>query len=301
MKAVQFSRFGGPEVLAVVDVDEPHAGPGQIRIAVKASSVNPMDRARRSGRFKLELPAGIGRDAAGVVDEVGDGVTDVRVGDSAFGVAVDGRGTAEFALLRRWAKKPERLSYAETAALPIAAETATRCLRKLAACAGQTLLINGAAGSVGQAAVQLAHLQGLTVIGTASAGHHARLREIGAEPVVYGPGLVERVRELAPSGVDFVLDCAGQALGDLVEIAGDPQRVLTVAGSTLAAEYGVLSTGGGGPDAAYDAYWTVAKLADEGKFSLPVQRTFTMAQAAPAHALSEAVHLTGKIVIVIGR
>ena len=299
MKAVQFSCFGGPDVLAVVDVDEPHAGPGQIRIAVKASSVNPMDRARRSGRVKLDLPAAIGRDAAGVVDEVGEGVTDVKVGDSAFGVAVDGRGTAEFALLRRWAKKPERLSYAETAALPIAAETATRCLRKLGASAGQTLLINGAAGSVGQAAVQLARLQGLRVIGTASAGHHARLREIGAEPVVYGPGLVDRVRLLAPGGVDFVLDCAGQALGDLVEIAGDAARVLTIAGSTLAAEYGVLSTGGGGPDAAYDAYWTVAKLADEGKFSLPVQQTFSMAQAAPAHALSEAAHLTGKIVIVI--
>ena len=299
MKAVQFSRFGGPNVLAVVDVDEPHAGPGQIRIVVKASSVNPMDRARRSGRFKLDLPAGIGRDAAGVVDEVGEGVSDVKVGDLAFGIAVDGAGTAEFSLLRRWAKKPERLSYAETAALPIAAETATRCLRKLAATAGQTLLINGAAGSVGQAAVQLARRQGLRVIGTASEGNHARLREIGAEPVVYGAGLVDRVRELAPGGVDFVLDCAGQALGDLVELAGDAARVLTVAGSTLAAEYGVRSTAGGGKDAAYDAYWSVAKLADQGEFSLPVQRTFTMAQASEAHALSEAAHLTGKIVIVI--
>ena len=204
MKAVQYDEFGDPEVLHVAEVEEPHAGAGQIRVAVKGASVNAFDWKKLSGMVGGDLPIIPGSDVAGVVDEVGEGVTDVAVGDEVFGNAVGG-GAAEHALMSQYAIKPAALSWEEAAGMPVAVETSVRALDLLGVEPGQTVLVNGAAGGVGTAAVQFARARGARVIGTASASNHDFLRSLGVEPTIYGDGLVERVRELAPDGVDRAL------------------------------------------------------------------------------------------------
>lgn len=205
MRAVQYSRHGGPEVLHVTDVPEPHAGAGQVRIRVRAAAVNPYDHKVRSGMFaggaEPARPTIPGAEAAGVVDEVGDGVAGTRVGDHVFGLATGG-ASAEFALLTHWAPKPGTVSFEEAAGLTVVSETAERCLRLLGVVAGETLLVNGAAGGVGQAALQLARLRGARVIGTASEHNHDLIRSLGATPTTYDRGLPARVAALAPQGVD---------------------------------------------------------------------------------------------------
>ena len=230
MKAVRFSRFGGPEVLQIVDLPDPHPGPGQVRIAVRAAGVNPSDWKKRQGLMDHELPQTMGYEAAGVVDELGEGVADVAVGDRVFGFSAEGAAQAELAVLSWYAPIPPSLDFAGAAALPAAVETATRALDQLGVGSGSTLLINGASGSVGSAAVQLAVVRGARVIGTASPANHDYLRSLGAEPVAYGEGLAGRVRALAPDGVDLALDVAGSGvLPELIELAGGAGHVLTVA------------------------------------------------------------------------
>ena len=182
MKAVQFREYGGPEVLGLVDLPDPHPGPGQIRVAVRAVGVNPVDYKMRAGTMPGELPQTTGREVAGVVDEIGAGVTDAASGDAVFGFAAGGGGAAELALLENYAPIPPSLDFAGAAALPVAVETATRALDLLHVGDGTTVLINGAAGGVGSAAVQIARNRGARVIGTASPGNHEYLRSLGAEP-----------------------------------------------------------------------------------------------------------------------
>src|SRR5580693_2302910 len=230
MKAVRFSRFGGPEVLEIVDLPDPHAGPGQVRIAVRAAGVNPSDWKKREGLMGGGLPQTMGYEAAGVVDEVGEGVADVAVGDRVFGFSADGAAQAELAVLAYYAPIPPSLDFPAAAALPAAVETAARALDQLGVGDGSRLLINGASGSVGAAAVQLAVARGARVIGTASPANHEYLRALGAEPVAYGEGLAGRVRVLAPDGVDLALDVAGNGiLPELIDLAGRPDHVVTIA------------------------------------------------------------------------
>jgi NADPH:quinone reductase-like Zn-dependent oxidoreductase len=300
MKAVQFSEYGGPDVLQVADVEEPHAGAGQIRVAVKGAGVNPVDWKLRSGMMRevmpVEMPSIPGSDVAGVVDEVGDGVSDVAVGDEVFGFAVGG-SAAQHAVLEHYAAKPADLWWAEAAGLPVAVETAVRTLDLLGLEPGRTILVNGAAGGVGIAAVQFARARGARVIGTASESNHEFLRTLGAEPTTYGEGLVERVRELAPDGVDRALDTAGRgALPELIEITGSPDHVVTIADFS-AAEHGVrIATGAG--ERSWEALGQAAQLHQAGKFTMPVAQTFPFEQAAEAHRLSEGGHVRGKLVLI---
>jgi NADPH:quinone reductase-like Zn-dependent oxidoreductase len=300
MKAVQFAEYGGPEVLQVVEVDEPHAGPGQVRVAVRAAGVNPVDWKIRSGAMAqgaLTSPRTPGSDVAGLVDEVGDGVSGVSVGDEVFGFAVSG-GYAQYAVLEKFAGKPAAMSWAEAAGLPVAVETAVRTLDLLGVKAGQTLLVNGAAGGVGVAATQFARVRGASVIGTASEGNHEFLRSLGATPVAYGEGLVERVRAIAPHGVDLALDTAGHgAVADLVELTGNPQDVVTIADFT-AAQHGVRVSGGQ-EGRSYQALGQAAQLFQEGNFSMPVAQTLPLEQAAQAHRLSQEGHVRGKLVLTV--
>src|SRR2546421_3598489 len=249
VKAVWFGRFGGPEVLEIVDVPDPHPGRGEVRIAVRAAGVNPSDWKKRRGLMDRQLPQTVGHEAAGVVDEVGEGVADVAVGDRVFGLSAEGAAQAERAVLSFYAPIPPSLDFAGAAALPTAIETATRALDQLGvgagAGSGHTLLINGASGSVGSAAVQLAVVRGARVIGTASPANHDYLRSLGAEPVAYGEGLAGRVRAVAPDGVDLALDVAGSGvLPELIELAGGAGRVLTVADFSGAREHGVRFSSG---------------------------------------------------------
>jgi NADPH:quinone reductase-like Zn-dependent oxidoreductase len=310
MRAVQYAEYGPPSVLQIVEVPEPHAGPGQIRIAVRASSVAPGEVQSRSGAMREVLPAVFpvrtGYEAAGVVDELGAGVTGVHVGDEVFGAtAITNRGAnADHVVLATWAPKPAVWTWNEAAGATSGVETSFRVLDRLGVTAGHTLLVQGAAGGTGSVAVQLAVVRGATVIGTASEHNHDFLRSLGAEPTTYGPGLVERVRALAPSGVDAVFDCAGGALPDLVAIAGDPARVVTVADITADAHGVHLSHTSPGtalspadPPAMHGLAIAV-ELAEQGRLRIPVAGAFPLTEVAAAHALSESGHARGKIVLL---
>jgi NADPH:quinone reductase-like Zn-dependent oxidoreductase len=299
LRAARFSQFGGPEVLEVVDLPDPHPGPGQVRIAVRAAGINPSDWKKRQGLMDQELPQTMGHEAAGIVDELGEGVADVAVGDRAFGFTADEAAQAELAVLSWYAPIPPSLDFAEAAALPAAIETATRALDQLGVTSGSTLLVNGASGSVGGAAVQLAVARGARVIGTASLANHDYLRSLGAEPVAYGEGLVTRVRALAPDGVDLALDVAGSGvLPELIELAGGPEHVVTIADFAGAKENGVrFSRGDDGR--ALHALAEIGELVESGRFSLPAVQTFPLAEIAEAHRVSEGGHVRGKLVLVI--
>ncbi|MFC7308104.1 NADP-dependent oxidoreductase [Streptomyces monticola] len=298
MKAVQFSRFGGPEVLEVVELPDPHPGPGEVRIAVRAAGVNASDWKKRQGLMDQDRPQTLGYEAAGIVDELGEGVTDVAVGDRVFGFCTDGAAQAELAVLPFYAPIPSSLDFPGAAALPAAIETAMRALDQLGVERDSTLLISGASGNIGSAAVQFAVARGARVIGTASPANHDYLRSLGAEPVSYGEGLVGRVRTLAPDGVDLALDIAGSdVLPELIELTGGPEHVVTIADFAGAEKYGVrFSRGDSGR--ALHVLGEIGELIESGRFSVPSVQTFPLAEVAEAHRAGEEGRVHGKLVLV---
>jgi NADPH:quinone reductase-like Zn-dependent oxidoreductase len=300
MRAVRFHQYGDPQVLALEDAPEPHAGPGQVRIRVRAASVNPIDWKLRAGylaeMMPTTFPAVPGSDAAGVVDEVGEGTTGVTLGDEVFGLAVSG-SAAELAVLGAWAHVPASWSTEQAAAAGLVSSTAIAGLDALGDLAGRTILLEGAAGGVGSAAVEIAVARGATVIGTASATHHDFLRSLGATPVTYGEGLASRVAAVAPDGVDVALDLAGSgSLADLVAIVGDPAKVATVADFTAAA-MGVAVVQGAANAPANLA--VAAELGAAGAYTPRIDSTYPLAQTAEAHAYVQAGHTQGKVVLTV--
>ncbi|MGM9439705.1 NADP-dependent oxidoreductase [Streptomyces sp. TR1341] len=297
MKKVSFAEFGGPDVLRLTDAEEPHAGPGRIRIAVRAAGVNPVDwrirEGQKLGAHPIELPSGVGLDAAGVVDEVGEGVEGVEIGDHVFG---EGSSTyAEFAVLSAWARMPEGLTFEEAAGYPSVVETALRIVREVGVQPGQTLLVSGASGGVGSAVLQIARDRGITVIGTAGAANQDYLRGLGALATTYGEGWVERVRRLGP--IDAALDLAGSGvLRELVELVGDPRKVVSIA-DLGAPEFGVRFSGVAG--SVPDALAVAADLISRGRLHIPVEKSYPLAEAAAAHIDSRAGHTRGRRVIVV--
>jgi NADPH:quinone reductase-like Zn-dependent oxidoreductase len=270
---------------------DPHPGPGEVRIVVWAAGVNPSDWKKRQGLMDQDLPQTMGHEAAGVVDEVGEGVAGVAVGDRVFGFSTAGAAQAELAVLSFYAPIPPSLDFVGAAALPAAIETATRALDQLGV-RGGTLLISGASGSVGSAAVQLALVRGARVIGTASPANHDYLRSLGAEPVAYGEGLVERVQR-----VDRALDVAGSGvLPELITLAGGPEHVVTIADFAGAREHGVRFSSGDAGRAVH-VLGEIGELVESGRFSLPVARTFPLDEVAEAHRVGE--NLRGKLVLEI--
>jgi NADPH:quinone reductase-like Zn-dependent oxidoreductase len=299
MRALQYTVYGGPEVLEWAEAPDPHAGPGQIRIAVRAASVNPIDWKAFSGAMSGGEPmAGtgyLGSDAAGVVDEVGQGVTGVAVGDEVFG---RGRNTqAEYALLDSWAAKPPSIDWAVAAAAGVAGETGERGLRLLDVKAGDTLFVDGGAGGVGAATVQMALGRGARVIASASEANHDYLREIGATPVRYGQGVAERVRAAAGGPVDAVFDVAGKTpVEDLISLAPEPSQVLSIA-NFAAGKAGARVTGGGADSRPMEALALVADLLAQNKLGIKVQ-TFPFDRAAEAYRISQGGHVRGKLVLI---
>ncbi|GGP46106.1 oxidoreductase [Streptomyces abikoensis] len=306
IKAISFSSFGPAEVLRLGDADLPAPGPGQVRIAVRCAGVNPLDHKIRSGAmeavFPTELPHVPGVEASGVVEAVGEGVTEVCAGDAVLGRTLTG-AYADAALARadQLVVKPLSLPWEEAAALPVAAETALRSLNELGVGAGETLLVHGAAGGVGTLVVQFARARDVRVIGTASEFNHEYLRGLGALPVAYGEGLAGRVRGIAPEGVDAALDAVGKgdAVGVSVEVTGDPGRVLSIADAEGARRHGARFSSGGTGTGTVPAIEAALALHEAGILQLPIHRVYPLAEAAEAHRASEHGHLTGKIVIAV--
>ncbi|MFB4293525.1 NADP-dependent oxidoreductase [Nonomuraea sp. ATR24] len=303
MRAAAFSAFGGPEVLRVMELPAPQAGPGQVRVRIRAAGVQPFDTAVRAGwtppNVTGDLPRIPGNEFAGVVDQVGEGVAEVAVGAEVLG----------FSLLNCYAEyvvvpagdvtpKPPELPWEVAGGLTSGVQSAELAIDGLGVGEGDTLLVHAAAGSVGTAAVQIARRRGATVIGTAREENHPYLRELGAIPVTYGDGLADRVRELAPGGIDAALDGAGgHALEVSLELVKDRSRILTLVEHGKAAELGIKVTQGVRTAERLGRY---AALVAAGEFVFPVRRTYRLEEAADAHRESEAGHGRGKIVITVG-
>ncbi|MCX4576399.1 NADP-dependent oxidoreductase [Streptomyces sp. NBC_01571] len=307
MKAISYSRYGGPEVLEYGEVRDPKVGPDTVLVKVRAAAVNPVDWKCREGHLDSILdavfPVITGWDVSGVVVQPGASVTEFAVGDEVIGYVREdflSRGTfAEYvaAPVRTLARKPRNLPFEEAAGLPLAGLTAFQALTKVMEVkGGETVLVHAAAGGVGSIAVQLAAHLGARVIGTASEYNHDYVRSLGAEPVKYGEGLAERVRALAPAGVDAALDTIG---GQTTKTSAD---LLTPEGRLVSiADPEVVSHGGlyyfVRPDT--DDLTRLSELAEEGVVSVHVSQTFPLERAAEAQRLNQEGRTRGKIVVKV--
>lgn len=297
MRAARFHRYGPPEVLVVEEAPEPHAGPGSVRIRVSATSVNPIDYLLRAGALEqympISLPAIPGRDAFGVVDEVGPDVDGVQLGDMVFGLGGVSDTTAEFAVLTAWSLVPQNWTTAEAGAAGLASATAAAALEAVGDVSGKTVLIEGASGAVGTAAAAFAKAAGATVIGTGSETNRGYLESLGVVPTTYGAGLIDRVSALAPSGVDVALNTApSDSLADLVEIVGDPSRVVTVVGNPAVAQLGVQLVNARNDSALLEQ---ASRLGRSGSYKPRVDHTLPLDDISTAHALAEKG--AGKVVV----
>lgn len=300
MKAIQFDQFGGTAELHLVDTEVPQPGPRQVRVQVRAAGVNALDGKVRSGAmgaaFPTPLPAIPGYELAGIVDAVGDDVHDVTLGDHVVGWSDTG-AYAHYALAGTVAIKPADLSWEHAVALPIAGATAERVLDLLDVAQGEVVLMHGAAGAVGTVAIQLATARGARVIATAGSANQSYLTSLGATATVYGDGLVERVRALAPGGVDAVFDLAGKgALEDSITLRNGTDRIVTIA-DFRANQLGI--TFASGPTQRSSA--RLAQLARDAAAGTLVTTvtTYPLEQAAAAQDASDAGHGRGKLVLTI--
>jgi NADPH:quinone reductase-like Zn-dependent oxidoreductase len=320
MRTLRFHSYGEPsDVLRLEEVPVPAPIAGTVIVRVHACGLNPADWALCRGLFHKDLPRGIGLDVAGTVTAIGEGVTDVALGDRLFGPAdylnFPTAGASDFAALSHWAPIPAGLDFLTAASLPMAVETGYRYIAFLDPRPGETLVVNGAGTMIGFAAVQIALLKGVTVIATAGPTFADQLRSLGARVTPHGEGMVERIAALLPGVPDHVLDVApvnltpeagvASALSDLVKIAGgDPKRVVTVADFAGAAETGVRTgmeamTSATGPVLRYDKLGDYARHAAEGRFSIPISRVFSLEEWRAALDISLSGRARGKLMLQV--
>lgn len=298
------ASFGGPEVLELREVPEAHAGAGRVRVRVRAAGLNPVDwivtsDEQTGAAFGVSLPAGFGSDFAGVVDEVGEGVTGFAVGDRVFGGAF-GRAVADHAIIDPARDQihhtPEGLDDVTAGALDIAARTAEAALSVIGVGAGDTVLIGGAAGGVGVFAIQLARLAGARVVGTGSEGSFEFLRSLGAEPVTYGAGLTDRVRALAPDGITAATDLFGtEAASAALDLGVPAERISTIAAHDPA----LAATATGASAAAPGTLERIAGLIVEGRLTVPIAARYPVEQIREAVAFQASRHAHGKVVVTL--
>lgn len=301
-RQVQYSRHGGPEVLELVEVDEPHAGDGQVRVAVRAAGLNAFDFKARQNPAMLPnrpLPRGQGSEFAGVVDEIGASVTEVAVGDEVLGWT-SFAAQADFVTVpaAQVAPKPAGLDWATAGGIGLVGNTARRSTDAVSPRPGETVLVSAAAGGVGLLAAQFAVADGARVIGTASEQNHEFLRELGVIPVAYGPGLVDRLRAAAPDGIDAVIDNSGQETVEAaIELGVDPKRINTIVYFAGVEKHGITSIGGGAKTA--DDLAALARLVADGEVVMPIAATYPLAEVRRAYERLESRHVRGKIVLTL--
>lgn len=303
MRAMTYEAFGGPEVLSLTEQPRPKVGPSEVLVRVRSASVNPVDWKLMSGGLDAVMhtvfPVVPGWDVSGVVEAVGFDTSEFAVGDEVLAYNrkdyLHGGTFAELTTVpvRSLARKPAGLSWDEAAGLPLAGLTAWQLLTRLGVGEGDTVLIHAAAGGVGSLGVQIATALGARVIGTASVSSHDRLRELGAEPVEYGDGLVERVRALAPDGVDVVADFVGGVLESTLAVLAEGGRHASVADNTVSGSGGTwVWVRPSGPDLD-----SLGELVEQGRLRVPVAATFELEALADAFRLSQDGHAAGKIVV----
>ncbi|MFW3386993.1 UNVERIFIED_CONTAM: NADP-dependent oxidoreductase [Kocuria sp. CPCC 205274] len=303
MKALTYARYGGPEVLELTDLPLPKVPPGWVLLKVRSAAINPVDWKIMSGGLDplmdVQFPVVPGWDVSGVVEAVGIDVPEWAPGDEVISYArtdwVHGGTMAEYVALpaRLLAPKPASVDWDRAAALPLAALTAYQVLGRLEVAAGDTVLVHNASGGVGGYAVQLAVARGARVIGTASEANHEYLRGLGAEPVAYGDGLPERVRELAPDGVDVVVDLVGGVVEQTLAVLKDGGRHASVADDAVEAHGGTWMWVR--PSA--EDLTELGRLVDRGALRVELARSVPLAEGVEAYRLSQEGHVRGKIAV----
>ncbi|MDA3631077.1 NADP-dependent oxidoreductase [Saccharopolyspora sp. WRP15-2] len=306
MKAIVLDEYGGPDALRLTELPDPKVAPGEVLIRVKAAGVNPVDWKLAAGNLdavmETHFPLIPGWDVAGVVERVGFDVEEYAPGDEVFGYIR--KDTAQFggyaelvsAHVRMLARKPAALSWEQAAGVPLAGLTAYQAIKRVGIGSGDTVLVHAAAGGVGSLGVQIAVARGARVIGTASERNHDFVRQLGGEPVTYGAGLADRVAELAPDGIDAVLDFFG---GDAVDVSlsllEKPERLASIANAEAAAKGGHYVWVR--PDSADLA--DLADLADRGELAVHVDKVLPLEEAAEAWRLNSGGHTRGKLVLSV--
>jgi len=312
-RVVVANEYGGPEVLAIVDETVREPGPGEVLLDIRAAGVNPADLKAYGGEFGRHperLPLHVGSEASGVVRAVGadaigaDGP--VRVGDEVIAYRIQG-GYAEQAVVPAASivPRPSTLTWEQAGGLMLTGVTAAHTLIATAVGEGDTVLVHGAAGGVGTMAVQLTIVAGARVIGTASPASHEALRALGAEPVAYGDGLADRVRALAPEGIDAAIDTVGtdEALDVSLELVADRSRIATIANFGRGPAAGVKVLGGGpgadpGIEIRLGARLDLARLAERGVLTVVVDRVFPLDRVVAAHEYLRGGHAHGKVILI---
>jgi NADPH:quinone reductase-like Zn-dependent oxidoreductase len=299
MRAARFDRLGPASVIRVVEVAQPHPAPGEVRVRVKAVGLNPVDYKMREGtsRHSVTLPSGIGRELAGIVDELGDGVSALEIGDRVFGTVHIGT-LADYAVVpaANLARKPAELHWNLAGSLALAGQTAYDAFASQSVTSADTVLVSAAAGGVGSIVAQLSVRAGATVIGTAGNANQAYLASFGVIPVLYGPGLADRVRAAAPAPVTVVFDHHGaETIETALELGVDRSRINTIA--TDPALYGVRRVGRGGPST--PTLDTLARLVVRGELTIAIDSTYPLSEVVAAFEHLERGHLRGKVVVVV--
>ena len=299
--AVRFDRYGPADVLSVVEVERPVPGPGQVLVRVKAAGINLGEAKIREGlfheRWPATFPSGQGSDLAGIVEELGEGVTRVAVGDEVISFTENRASHAELALVEQddIVPRPPNVPWEQAGALFVAGTTAYAAVRAVALREGDTVVISAAAGGVGTIAVQLARRGGARVIGLASEPHHQWLADHGAIPVNYGEGVGERIR--AAGLIDAFIDCYGQGYVELaLELGVRPERINTIVDFPAVEKYGVKFEGHAAAASA-DVLAELAQLIDEGQLEIPIANAYPLSDVQAAYRELESGHLLGKIVL----
>lgn len=308
-RAVVATSYGGREVLQITEIDPGHPGPGEVRIAVRAAGVNPYDIKLYGGTYgqdEAKLPLRLGSEASGEVTEVGEGVGHFSVGDAVVAFRASGAYASDLVVpVDAVFSKPASLGWEEAAGLLLTGTTAVHALTATAVGEQDTVLVHGGSGGVGQAVIQLAVLRGARVIATAGESNHDLVRDVGAEPVRYGEGLLERVHAIAPDGVDAALDLVGtdEALEVSLALVADRDRIATIANFSRGPHEGIKLLGGGpgadpGNEIRDPARADLLALAGQGRLRVRVAGTFALDEVAEAHRVVAGGHATGKIVLL---
>jgi NADPH:quinone reductase-like Zn-dependent oxidoreductase len=302
-RAVRFDKYGGLEVLQVVDVDRPSPGPGRVLVRVKAAGINPGEASIRKGvyadRWPSTFPSGQGSDLAGIVEEVGPGVANVEVGDEVIGFTNDRSSQAEFVLVDsgHLVARPANVSWEQAGALFVAGTTAYAAVRSVGLSAGDTVVVSGAAGGVGSIAVQLARNAGARVIGLSSDGNHKWLADHGVIPVSYGGGVEDRIRAASAEKVDSFIDTFGGGYVELaLKLGVAPNRIDTIIDFAAAAKYGV-KTEGNHEGATAEVLAELARLLAAGRLEIPIAKVYPLVEVRDAYRELEQRHTRGKIVL----